>query len=191
METTMHPSVLRRQARLMNSKARCTFCKEYFPAEELRRAGLAGVCSETCLAGLVQKSRDKRARREKTKERKKNSPRLGGTTRKKVRERDLHVCSWCGVRPLRGEVHHIIYRSQGGKDTMHNLILLCDEHHRMAHSNKRLWQPVLLAYIWIYYAEDKRLLIPEVLRRLVEHGGHPDPELAGKKLAELRFRKAA
>jgi hypothetical protein len=40
-------------------------------------------------------------------------------------------------------VHHIIYRSQGGKDLPENLISLDWKCHAMVHSNKPLWLPVL------------------------------------------------
>ena len=36
-------------------------------------------------------------------------------------------------------VHHRIFRSAGGSDSPENLVLLCNEHHREAHS-QREWQ---------------------------------------------------
>jgi len=41
------------------------------------------------------------------------------------------------------EVHHIIFRSDGGKHRLENLILLCHEHHFLAHSKdkwRRHWE---------------------------------------------------
>ena len=52
-----------------------------------------------------------------------------------VRERDLYRCRACGKAELL-EVHHIVYRSQGGEDTMENLITLCKHHHMAAHSSE-------------------------------------------------------
>lgn len=50
-----------------------------------------------------------------------------------VRERDLWRCRACGKADLL-EAHHIVYRSQGGEDTLDNLILLCKLHHMEAHA---------------------------------------------------------
>lgn len=40
-------------------------------------------------------------------------------------------CQYCGDTPL--EIHHIIFRSQGGPDEAWNLIGLCKLHHQAAH----------------------------------------------------------
>jgi len=58
-------------------------------------------------------------------------------------------------------VHHIEYLSQGGANVMHNLISLCGAHHAEVHSNKKLWQPILRATIWLTYG-GKFLTVPEV-----------------------------
>lgn len=78
---------------------------------------------------------------------------------------------------MRLECHHIKYLSQGGPNEPSNLIALCDQHHRMVHSNKRVWQPILLACIWIHYVEGKFLTIPETELRLEAMGLHPEQEL--------------
>lgn len=66
------------------------------------------------------------------------------------------MCSLCGrgePQPLaKGSldalhVHHIVYRSEGGKHLMTNLIALCHHCHDVVHSDKHEWQPVLLEYI--------------------------------------------
>lgn len=49
-----------------------------------------------------------------------------------MRDRDLDRCRWCGLGQDT-QVHHIVFRSQGGKDTKSNLITLCGDHHRKAH----------------------------------------------------------
>jgi hypothetical protein len=51
-------------------------------------------------------------------------------------------------------------------NTEHNLILLCGTHHASVHSNKRLWQPILRAYIWLYYVECRQLFLLEVRSRI-------------------------
>lgn len=47
---------------------------------------------------------------------------------------------------------------------MVNLITLCLEHHAEAHSNKRLYQPVLRGLIWVYYVEGKLISVPQFMR---------------------------
>lgn len=42
------------------------------------------------------------------------------------------------------------------------------------HSNKRHWQPVLLATIWLGYVDQRMLTVPEMERRLIV-GGLLDP----------------
>lgn len=49
-----------------------------------------------------------------------------------VRERDLWRCRACGLADLL-EAHHIVFRSQGGPDTLENLITLCKHCHMAAH----------------------------------------------------------
>ena len=52
-----------------------------------------------------------------------------------VRERDNYRCRLCGIGD-RLEVHHIVYRSQGGPDEAWNLITLCQMHHQAAHQRE-------------------------------------------------------
>lgn len=63
-------------------------------------------------------------------------------------ERDYSCCRICGVFVSTPGLHHIDYRSQGGLHVPENLIVVGwlpghDCHLRFAHSNKRLWQPIL------------------------------------------------
>ena len=67
-------------------------------------------------------------------------------TYNKVFERDEGKCrlanNTCSGRL---ELHHIRYRSEA-KDLINeptNCIMLCNQHHRLVHSNKHLWQPIL------------------------------------------------
>lgn len=61
---------------------------------------------------------------------------------KQVLKRDDYRCRGCGTtRHL--EVHHIIFRSQGGKDEPSNLVTLCRRCHQRAHKNdkyRRYWE---------------------------------------------------
>lgn len=42
------------------------------------------------------------------------------------------------------QIHHVYYRSQGGLTIKKNLIRLCDKCHKLVHSNKKKYQPMLL-----------------------------------------------
>ena len=55
--------------------------------------------------------------------------------RKEVKDRD-RGCRGCGGI-TQSEVHHIKFRSQGGKDKADNLIWLCGDCHRSAHNTGR------------------------------------------------------
>lgn len=49
----------------------------------------------------------------------------------KARQRDEDLCVLCGYRA--SEVHHIVFRSQGGTSELSNLACLCANCHRAAH----------------------------------------------------------
>lgn len=59
-------------------------------------------------------------------------------TKAKVLWRDGHTCQHCKGKHKDGklEVHHIIFRSQGGSDEESNLITLCHTCHKDLHSGK-------------------------------------------------------
>lgn len=59
--------------------------------------------------------------------------------------RDNYSCRLCGSTSFL-QLHHILYRSQR-KDLINdvdNCIMLCSDCHRLVHSNKKKWQPILL-----------------------------------------------
>jgi len=72
-----------------------------------------------------------------------------------VIKRDNYSCRLCGSTNWI-QLHHIYYRSQR-KDLINdidNCIMLCDDCHRLVHSNKKKWQPILLEMnkkIWHFY----------------------------------------
>lgn len=51
-------------------------------------------------------------------------------------------CAICGMNTV--ELHHIIYRSHGGKNVKENIIPLCKLHHMLVHSNEKYWVDNLL-----------------------------------------------
>lgn len=131
------------------------------------------MCSEACLKVVLDGRQIRRNLEvQAKKERKRSKPRhLDYPTRQLVRQRDGERCRWCGRNGSSGlQVHHIMYRSQGGSDEPNNLILLCQQHHDEAHSNKRRWQKVLLAANWMFYVDEERLPVPVVEKKLIRMG---------------------
>ena len=56
-----------------------------------------------------------------------------------IGEQDVWFCEYCGVcRPINNglEIHHIVYRSQGGTDDIENICCLCRACHNAAHAEK-------------------------------------------------------
>jgi 5-methylcytosine-specific restriction endonuclease McrA len=83
--------------------------------------------------------------------------------RSEVQERDHGRCRWCGSP--NAEAHHIQYRSQGGTHTADNLILLCQRHHQLVHSDKRQFMPILIATLE-FQERGVSLTVPQVQRWL-------------------------
>ncbi len=50
--------------------------------------------------------------------------------------RDKYTCQQCGKRNSRLQAHHLVYREHGGKDTLANLLTLCEECHIKVHQGK-------------------------------------------------------
>lgn len=70
------------------------------------------------------------------------------TVRRAVLDRDGHCCRVCGQYVPYPALHHIDYRSEGGLNTVDNLVTIGwlpghDCHLPVVHANKRLWQPIL------------------------------------------------
>ena len=53
-----------------------------------------------------------------------------------ILHRDKYTCQCCSKKNTRLEVHHIIYRSQGGTNDENNLITLCEDCHSKVHDRK-------------------------------------------------------
>lgn len=129
--------------------------------------GVGGVCSLDCLHGLKERARNKRQRRQEHKLARKLTSKQGrripGPERLRTRKRDNAQCRWCATTETLN-LHHVIYRSEGGPDRAYNLMTLCRMHHEEVHSNKHLFQPVLLH---ILRTGDTRR-VPDVLTSLTE-----------------------
>ena len=54
--------------------------------------------------------------------------------REAVLHRDNYTCQCCGKKNCRLEVHHIVFRSNGGTDDERNLITLCEDCHKRVHA---------------------------------------------------------
>ncbi len=50
--------------------------------------------------------------------------------------RDDYACQQCGKKNIRLEAHHLIFREHGGKDTLANLLTLCEGCHHQLHEGK-------------------------------------------------------
>src|SRR5712692_1470636 len=50
--------------------------------------------------------------------------------------RDGYTCQHCGKQKVRLQAHHIVFREQGGKDTLANLLTLCEACHYKLHEGK-------------------------------------------------------
>lgn len=136
---------------------RCQGCGEYRRRPEFRRLGLGAVCSQQCLWAAVDQRLDKPAR---PRQNKIVSAEIPEPVRARVRRRDHGRCRVCGV-PSR-QLHHINYRSQGGDHNDMNLVTLCQRHHDLMHSDKRHYQPLLRALIWLTYTDPRRLNLTQV-----------------------------
>ena len=56
--------------------------------------------------------------------------------RSAILHRDNYTCQCCGKKNCRLEVHHIIFRSNGGTDDERNLITLCEDCHKKIHKEE-------------------------------------------------------
>ena len=56
---------------------------------------------------------------------------------KQVIERSGGVCENCNSNQGPLDIHHILFKSHGGRDEIENLILLCRECHERAHGIRK------------------------------------------------------
>lgn len=50
--------------------------------------------------------------------------------------RDGYTCQQCGKHHTRLEAHHLVFREQGGKESLTNLVALCETCHKKVHQGK-------------------------------------------------------
>ena len=78
-----------------------------------------------------------------------------------VAERDNYKCLLCGNYTT-APPHHIIYKSEGGKDELGNLATICTKHHTtIHHGNEKSWEE-LFEQMVLYYK--KKHIIQYFLR---------------------------
>lgn len=87
------------------------------------------------------------------------SANISNARRKAVYRREGYRCALCdSTRYL--QIHHVVKRSEGGTDSMHNLICLCSDCHALAHGiNLNDWdatqedvEQAIVEYLADYYA---------------------------------------
>lgn len=152
----------------MASKRKCGFCKNYFDKDTMVGNGVSVFCSVNHMY-LSNKPKKKES---------KVTKKFTTDLKAKIRKRDGGCVFGCGRKDL--EVHHIVYRSAlGSKDrfgTMwdeinlnhpSNLITLCGVHHKIVHSDKEYWQPLMLGYIWYRYFYDKKISINRLKKEVL------------------------
>ncbi|MEA1968036.1 MAG: RNA-guided endonuclease IscB [Thermodesulfobacteriota bacterium] len=57
--------------------------------------------------------------------------------------RDKHNCQLCAGKTGKMNVHHVVWRSDGGSDTPENLITLCEKCHEKVHNKPKINQKVV------------------------------------------------
>lgn len=137
-------------------RTRCTNCRDYFEkGTEWWGNNVQRICSEGCFNEYTEARRQKaKNRKPKTYSKKRLQRTLQPELRHEIIARDKN-CRVCGRRGH--EVHHIQFRSQGGKNEKSNLILLCNDcHHNKAHSDQaKVYAQLFRAYIWLRYTTGK------------------------------------
>lgn len=142
----------------------------------MAQLGVSALCNN-CAGGFRKEHRKRQQRKVtrrdiKAQRKKQRRPSLASSRRDEVFERDGHVCRFCGDTQFL-QAHHIKYRSEGGPDDANNLIVLCDRHHRLVHSSKRTWQPILLELMRQHYECGNYFTVLQ-MRRLIDSESDPE-----------------
>ena len=87
---------------------------------------------------------------------------IPNSVRRSVDRRDGYRCALCDSTKYI-QIHHVVKRSEGGSDSMHNLVTLCADCHALAHGTilNPGWdatpqdvEQALVEYLADYYAPD-------------------------------------
>lgn len=150
----------------MPKRFKCGGCKKWITDEETwTKTALQRWCSEDCMRGK-QRASSQSAVRPHRKPSKRRKDEIPPATRELIYVRDRRSCRFCKRSNVALHIHHINYRSEGVDHQSHNLILLCQEHHDLMHSNKKKWKPILLGWIWLTYVEGVNMTVPQAERWL-------------------------
>jgi 5-methylcytosine-specific restriction endonuclease McrA len=80
--------------------------------------------------------------------------------RDEVKEKYNHQCQECGGKGL--HLHHVCFRSQGGRGVITNALLLCNECHKHIHMNPEranYWKSVFKKqYGPLYFMDEEDIL---------------------------------
>jgi 5-methylcytosine-specific restriction endonuclease McrA len=160
-------------------RTKCTNCRDYFPkGSEWWSNSVQRICSEECFNEYTETRRRKGRERVSKKTYSSSGGKIPPVLRHYIHDRDRY-CRMCGDAGY--EVHHVTFRSQGGKHEQSNLILLCTVcHHTKAHgAEARRYAQLFRAYIWLAEVEGKAMPWPVVVRR---HGWMVEPDLPVEEL---------
>lgn len=125
------------------NKRKCCNCKLFFDVDDMSFVGVSFFCSVEC----VIEKRNKRAKQQgKIHSSTSKKHRLDPALRRRIIKRDYHRCRVCREAKYL-HVHHVRYLSQGGEDSVDNLVTLCQSCHSLVHSDKGLYQPALIALL--------------------------------------------
>ena len=81
-----------------------------------------------------------------------------------VLNRDTYSCQICGAKDTRLEIHHIQFRSQGGSDTMDNLVTLCKNCHGKVHSGELTFDKKIKSFKHATHMNIMRKRLVELLK---------------------------
>lgn len=86
---------------------------------------------------------------------------ISSSVRKQVYRREGYRCALCDSTKYI-QIHHVVKRSQGGTNSLHNLVCLCSDCHALAHGmNLNGWdatqedvEQAIVEYLADLYAEE-------------------------------------
>lgn len=147
------------------SVLKCSFCKEFVESDQAYKIGIQSFCSKDHAQQKMNKTRKRKQSK------KRNS--ISKDLHRDIIHKDGGMCRFC--HRIDGlEVHHVLYKSEGGKDVSDNLITLCRKHHNdgpeSVHADKSKWQEACLLVLWVRETTgDKFFSIPKARKWLDEN----------------------